>query len=209
MASRTPTEQARRLTARGAATRERIVSSAADLMYVQGVGATSLEEVIQASGTGKSQLYHYFPDKDALVAAVVATWIERVMAFQEPLLREVASMRGFERWRDAVLTNNRATHGVHGCPLGSLAAELADQSEEARRALVGGFEGWAALFERGLRRMREAGELAPEAEPARLATALLAALQGGLLLAQTTRDPRALDIALTMALDHIRAHRRG
>ena len=60
----------RSLTARGAATRARIVEAAADLIYAHGVEQTSLDDVMAASGVSKSQLYHYFTDKDALVLDV-------------------------------------------------------------------------------------------------------------------------------------------
>jgi TetR/AcrR family transcriptional repressor of nem operon len=53
----------RRLTARGALTRDRIVRAAAGLMYANGVAGTTTDQVIEASGTSKSQLYHYFDDK--------------------------------------------------------------------------------------------------------------------------------------------------
>ena len=58
-------------TARGAATRARIVGAAADLVYRRGASATSLEDIMEASATSKSQLYHYFADKDALMRAVI------------------------------------------------------------------------------------------------------------------------------------------
>jgi AcrR family transcriptional regulator len=61
------------LTAKGAATRDRIVQSAADLMYIKGVHATTLDDVLAATGTSKSQLYRHFPDKEALVRAVAGT----------------------------------------------------------------------------------------------------------------------------------------
>ena len=51
--------------------------------------------------------------------------------------------------------------------------------------------------------MRDSGKLKPEANPAELATAVIAALQGGLLLAQTTRSSRPLELALDMAIGHI------
>src|SRR3982750_1949299 len=60
-----------RLTARGAATRERIVLAAAELMAAKGVAATTLDEVRVASGTSKSQLYHHFAAKEELVREVV------------------------------------------------------------------------------------------------------------------------------------------
>lgn len=195
-----------RLTARGAATRHRIVAAAADLMYIQGVGATSLDGVIEASGTGKSQMYHYFADKDALVIEVVSTQIDRVLGFQDQHLRRLDSLRGLERWRDALISGNRIRGGGHGCPLGSLASELADRTETVRAALVDGFGAWEGLFATGFERMRVNGELDAAADAGVLASGLLAALQGGLLLAQTHRDPRRLEIALNMGIDQVRAH---
>ncbi len=64
-----PTRQPepRPLTRRGAATRKRIVDAAANLTYAHGVDRTSLDDVMAESGVSKSQLYHYFADKDALV----------------------------------------------------------------------------------------------------------------------------------------------
>jgi hypothetical protein len=72
MAGRGSGKDPSRRTARGAATCERIVATTADLMHRQGVAATTLDQVVDTSGISKSQLYHYFPDKDALVAEVIA-----------------------------------------------------------------------------------------------------------------------------------------
>ena len=190
-------------TARGAATRARIVEAAAGLVYRRGASATSLEDIMEASATSKSQLYHYFADKDALMRAVIELQTRRVMGVQAAHLDTVDSLAGLRRWRDAVVTMNRATRGVGGCPLGSLASELSDRSESARALLAHGFELWESQLRRGFGAMRDSGKLKPEANPAELATAVIAALQGGLLLAQTTRSSRPLELALDMAIGHI------
>jgi TetR/AcrR family transcriptional repressor of nem operon len=175
-------------------------------MTVRGVGATTLEDVRVASGTSKSQLYHHFADKDALVRDVIAWQGEQLLARQEQRLRRLRSMRGLELWRDAMLQRNRLRQGAYGCALGSLANELADQNEDARVALAALFARWEQLLADGLERMREDGTLRPDADPAQLATGLMAALQGGYLLAQTAHDSRPMEIALDMALDHVRSH---
>jgi len=195
----------RELTARGAATRDRIVSAAADLMYRQGVERTSLDDVIEVSGTGKSQLYHYFKDKNELVEQVVRFQAKAVLDWQVPFFAGLNTMRGFERWRDAIVANSRSLRGAYGCQLGSLSSELADYSELARKEAESGFMKWESQLRAGLMRMQESGELAAEADPALLATGLLAALQGGYLLSQARRDAENLRIALDMALDHIRS----
>jgi TetR/AcrR family transcriptional repressor of nem operon len=194
-----------RLTARGAATRARIVEAAAHLMHVNGVAATTLDDVRVASGTSKSQLYHHFADKDELVDAVIALQAQELMARQTQRLQRLDSLRGLELWKDATVRRNALRRGAHGCELGSLASELADTNEAARAALAAHFRSWEALLTAGLQRMRANGVLSPEADPRKLATGIIAALQGGYLLAQMARDTAPMEIALDMALDHVRA----
>jgi len=197
-----------RLSARGAATRARIVEAAADLIYVHGVERTSLDDVMAASGVSKSQLYHYFVDKDALVLDVIARQTERVLDAQRPHLEALDSLLALKAWRNAIVRLNKAAGG-NGCPLGSLASELAGDSEPARKRLADGFSMWRDRLEHGLAKMRERGELDAAADPRDLALALLSAVQGGLLLAKTTRSSRPLEIAIDMAIDHVARHVNG
>src|SRR6516162_1690282 len=120
----------RSLTARGAATRARIVEAAANLIYAHGVEQTSLDDVMAASGVSKSQLYHYFEDKDALVLEVISRQTERVLEAQQPHLAALDSLPSLKAWRNVIIGLNEATRGG-GCPLGSLASELANDSEPA------------------------------------------------------------------------------
>jgi AcrR family transcriptional regulator len=196
-------QEGRRLTARGARTRARIVAAAADLMYVQGVGGTTLDDVLAASGVSKSQLYHHFEGKDALVRAVVDLVGERVLDRERDALGRVSTLRGLRRWRDALVRNNALRHGAYGCALGALASAVADQDDLARKALANLFTEWQALLTDVLRRLQDAGELPPEASVERLATGLMGALQGGYLLAQTAHDVTPMATSLDMALAHL------
>lgn len=194
------------LTVRGAGMRARIVAAAAELVYSKGVRGTSLDDVMAASGASKSQLYHYFADKDALIHEVIKLQTERVLKAQQPYLDELDSLPALRRWRDAVIDLNKAQSSFGGCPVGSLANELSNQFEAARTLLVGSFQTWGARIENGLRKMQERGELASTADPHELAVAVLSAIQGGLLLAKTTRTVRPLELAFDMALEHVARH---
>lgn len=193
----------RRLTARGAKTRSKIVSAAADLMYVQGVGATTLDEVLAASGVSKSQLYHHFSGKDPLVRAVIDLMGERVIERERDALGHVSTFAGLRRWRDALVQNNALRHGAYGCALGSLASEVADHDDLARLALAQLFTEWQEFLADVLRRLRDGGVLPPETPVDQLATGLMGALQGGYMLAQTSRDITPMATSIDMALDHI------
>ncbi|MEU7632938.1 TetR/AcrR family transcriptional regulator [Nocardia sp. NPDC049220] len=193
----------RRLTARGAKTRLRIVAAAANLMYIQGVGTTTLDDVIAASGVSKSQLYHHFAGKDALVRAVVDHIGEQVIERERDALAHVSTIPGLRRWRDALVQNNAVRHGAYGCALGSLASGVSDHDDVARRALSQLFNEWQGLLAGVLRRLQDRGALPPEAPIDQLATGLVGALQGGYMLAQTARDVTPMATSIDMALTYI------
>jgi AcrR family transcriptional regulator len=196
------------LTRKGRLTRGRIVAAAAELMFEHGVAGTSTDDVRAAAGVSTSQIYHYFEDKSALVRAVIAHQTEAVLDAQEPLLGRLDSMEALRAWRDLVVDLQRARHCTGGCPIGSLSAELADTDPEARAELVNGFARWESGIRSGLHAMRDRGDLAPDARPDDLALAVLAALQGGLLLTQARRETAPLEAALDAMLDHIESLRQ-
>lgn len=193
-----------RLTARGRATRERIVRAAAALIHERGVAGTSLDDVRAATDTSKSQLYHYFADKSALVRAVVDRQVAEVLQAQSPELDALDSMAALRAWRDRVVAMNAQAACVGGCPMGRLASELAESDPTARAALEDGFATWQTRIAHGLRTMQERGELPADRDVVALAVGLVAAAQGGLLLTQTTRSTAPLEAALDLALAGIR-----
>ena len=192
----------RRLTARGAAMRERIVSAAADLVWAKGAGETSLDGVMETSGASKSQLYHYFSNKEELLCEAAALQVRRVLATHGRLLESLNSLDALRRWRDAVLALNRQS----GCPLGALVYQLPKSAKGARNVVGDGFETWRRRVEDGLVEMRDRGELSQDANPADIALAVLAAVQGGLLLSKGKKSNRPLEVAFDMALAYVHAH---
>lgn len=180
------------------------MEAADELMYERGVAETTLNDVRAASGTSKSQIYQHFADRDALIRAVIAHRAKVLLDQQNHRLQRLDSLRGLELWRNALVERNAVRNGAYGCPLGSLAAELSDLDEGARLDIERSFATWHAMLRDGLERMRTRGVLTAKAEPEPLATGLLAALQGGYLLAQNARDVRPMEVALDMAIDYVR-----
>jgi TetR/AcrR family transcriptional regulator, transcriptional repressor for nem operon len=181
-----------------------MISSAADLMYVRGINAVTLDDVRAATGTSKSQLYKHFPDgKPELVRAVLALRAEHILTREEQRLARLKSMSGLRRWRDALVQGAALQGGAYGCALGNMVVELADQDEQARTALSGHFATWEGLLVAGFQRMQAEGILPAVADPDALAIGLMAALQGGYLLAQADHDVAPMATALDMALAHI------
>lgn len=192
------------LTARGAATRARIVATAADLIRVRGIGGTTLDDVVAASKVSKSQLYRHFEDKPALVRAVIDLVGDRIITRERGYLENVRTFAGLRRWRDALVERNALQEGRYGCSLGSLANEFSDQDAVARQKLDELFSAWEELFGDIIRRLQQDGAIPEDADAAMLATGFMAAVQGGYLLAQTSRDVAPMAAAVDMAIEHLR-----
>ena len=192
-----------KLTSKGRQTRHRIVVAAAELMFAGGVAGTTMEDVRAAAGVSSSQIYHYFIDKEALVRAVIEYQNETIVGGQEPMLACLDTLAGLRAWRDFLVAHQRELKCRGGCPIGSLGSELAETDPRARVAVATGFGRWEAGIRGGYQAMHDRGELAAGADPGRLATATLAALQGGLLLAQIRRSTEPLEAALDTVLAHV------
>jgi AcrR family transcriptional regulator len=193
-------------TKQGRHTRERIVRAAAELIAERGAAATSLDDVRAATGTSKSQLYHYFGDKHGLVEAVVDYQCASVLGLQVHALASVGTWEDLERWAD-VMVAIVEEHGARGgCPIGTLAAALSDTDEGLRTSLSEAFRAWSDAIRGALLRMRDNRLLAPDADLTALTTIVLSAVQGGLLLAKTSRDVGQLRIVLDGAISQLRAH---
>jgi TetR/AcrR family transcriptional regulator, transcriptional repressor for nem operon len=186
-------------TAKGRATRERFLQAAAELVAEKGAAGMSLDDVRARTGASRSQLYHYFEDRDDLIRAVIGDTTDAVIDAQGDLLDHLDSWAGIDRWLDFHVQVQLERHAAGGCPIGSLVGQLAEHDADARAAIAAGFERWEAHLRDGLTRMKTRGKLRQDADPAALATATMASLQGGLLLTQVRRDPRQLRIALNAA----------
>jgi len=149
----------------------------------------SLDDVRARTGASRSQLYHYFEDRDDLVHAVIDVTIDAVLDTQGELLDHLDSWAGIDRWFDSLVQHQTGRQACGGCPIGSLAGQLAESDPDAGAAIAAGLERWEEHLREGLSRMRTRGKLRKDADPAALATATMASIQGGLLLTQVRRDP--------------------
>jgi AcrR family transcriptional regulator len=192
-------------TEKGRQARARIVQAAAELVAEKGALAMSLDDVCARAPASRSQLYHYFDDKADLIRAVIDATSDAVLGAQDDLLDHVESWAGIRRWMDALVELQVQREARGGCPIGSLAGQLAERDPQARTALADGLGRWEERLQAGLAGLKARGLLRPTADPKTLATATMALLQGGLLLTQVRRDPGQLRTALGAAWRLLRA----
>ncbi|MFF8910790.1 TetR/AcrR family transcriptional regulator [Streptomyces olivaceoviridis] len=189
----------KQLTAKGRATRQRIIVAAALLIREKGAAETTLDDVRAATATSKSQLFHYFPEgRSDILAAVAEYEAEQVLEAQRPYLDDLSTWESWQGWRQAVL--DHYTELGQKCPLGSLTAELGKSSPRARVIVSSLYADWEAALVRGV------AAVAPEGEEMvrRRAQSILAAVQGGVVMLQGTGRTDYLAVAVAEAIDPLR-----
>ncbi|MEE6175158.1 TetR/AcrR family transcriptional regulator [Mycobacterium sp. 050134] len=194
-----------RLTAKGRATRDRIVRAAAQLIVNEGLSLASMENVRKAASVSGSQLAHYFADKGALIRAVIKRQIGVVLDFhRQPRLGGLESFDDFERWIDLNMRYLRRIGYVGTPTFHALAAQLVKSEDTTRATLAEGYRQWIDLLEQSITRMRDHGLLIKDADPRRLALVIVSAHQGGGTLAFTYRAEWPHADAVRFAVNYLR-----
>ncbi|MGI8403223.1 MAG: TetR/AcrR family transcriptional regulator [Thermomicrobiales bacterium] len=191
-------------TIRGQETKARIVTAAAELMHKRGVAATSVDDVLTASGAGKSQFYHYFSAKAELVAAVLQHQLNLVLRDQGRF--DITTWDGIRGWLDSLLVQLERRGFSGGCPLGSIVAEVADQDNRLQTIAAEAFSRWEGELGAGLQALKEKGGRRRDADPETLAEEVLASIQGGYLLSMVKREARPMRNAIEVAFFRLRSY---
>jgi AcrR family transcriptional regulator len=197
----------RGLSAKGAATRQRIIEAAAALIREKGAANTNLDDVLHATSTSKSQLFHYLPGgREDLLRAVAEHEAAQVLASQQPWLSDLTTWRKWQAWRRTVIA-----HYVElgdRCPLGALTSHLGKTSPAARGIVSELFDTWESYLVAGVRAVQRSEGSDSSRNSTEVARAILTSIQGGVVMLQATGRVAYLDAALSTALEPLRPLKR-
>lgn len=198
----TMTERSRR----GAQTRLRIIRAAADLFHQQGARATSPDEIIEASRTGKGQFYHYFRNKEGLIHEVLQTYLDEIKAGTSPIDYEIGSWRDLEQWFAAHLELQKRYQMRRGCPFGTLGNEVSADDELIRQDVSLIFEVVKHKLAAFFLREKAKGRLGRRADTQRMADFCLATIQGAMLMGKIKRSSQSVEAVAREAVAHVRSY---
>ena len=196
-------------TPKGDNTRQRILTAASDLFHKQGVLATSPDEVIEASGTGKGQFYYYFKNKEDLVHQVLVSYREAMQNDTGPLNFRIDSWADLERWFNTPAEIQKRFSMSRGCPLGTIGIEVTQADEQIRQDLVRIFEIGEEKLARFFVKEKARGRLDPSARAEVLADFCLATIQGAMLLGKVKRSSELVQTVVREAFAHLRRYARS
>ena len=191
------------LTAKGAATRQRIIEGAAGLIREIGVGETTLDDIRLRTATSKSQLFHYFPDgRDELLLAVAQFEADRVLLDQQPHLSNLTTWESWQSWKAALLRRYRKQGTT--CPMAVLMSELGRTDPAAQAVTRSLFLRWRRDLATGVLAMQATGTARTCLDPDRFAGAVVAGIQGGVAILLATGSSTDLEAVLDLLLDQLR-----
>lgn len=195
--------QVQKLTAKGAATRRRIVEGAVAEIRDRGVALTTLDDVRARTGTSKSQLFHYFPEgKEQLLLEVARYEADQVLTDQQPHLGALTSWAAWQRWRDAVVERYRRQG--QSCPLSTLMSEIGRTTPGAQAVTATLMHRWHGEITVGIRAMQTQHKISAAVDAELAAAALLAGIQGGVGILLATADLSYLESALDVGIENLR-----
>jgi TetR/AcrR family transcriptional regulator, transcriptional repressor for nem operon len=195
-------------TAKGDETRRQILSVAADLFHKQGVAATSPDEIIEASGTGKGQFYHYFKNKEGLVHEVLQTYLDAIRNGGGPLNYHITSWDDLEHWFRTQVALQKRYRMTRGCPFGTIGNEVTENDELIRQDLSLIFEVAKAKLAAFFVKEKASGRLDPNAQEEPLADFCLAMIQGAMLMGKVKRDSELVEHVVDQTMAHLGSLRR-
>ena len=177
-------------------TRQRLIEAAAQLVHSRGYNAVGVKEVCEAADSNKGSFYHFFDSKEALMGAVLAAHREKLRAIRDALPSSARAIEQLPMMYDAaalgILTQYQESGHVQGCPIGSIGAEIATQSEAIRQAVCDAFDEMNAAVEQLVAHAVDEGDLDRATDVNALAGRLLAYVQGATLLAKSKNDPSVM-----------------
>jgi TetR/AcrR family transcriptional repressor of nem operon len=191
---------------RGAETRLRIIRTAADLFHQQGARATSPDEIIEASRTGKGQFYHYFKSKEGLIHEVLQTYLNEIKGATAPVNYEIHSWRDLEKWFRAHVELQKHFEMTRGCPFGTLGNEATANDELIRQDVSLIFEVVKHKLAAFFVSEKAKGKLSRQADAERMADFCIAAIQGAMLMGKINRNSETVESTVQEAIAHLKSY---
>ena len=191
---------------RGAETRLRILRTAADLFHKQGVRATSPDEIIEASRTGKGQFYHYFRSKEGLIHEVLQAYLEEIKTGAARVNYEIHSWKDLEQWFLAQLALQKSYDMTRGCPFGTVGNKVTENDELIRQDVNLIFEVVRNKLAAFFIKEKAKGRLAKKAGEEQLADFCIATIQGAMLMGKIKRSSQTVETTVREALAHLKGY---
>ncbi|MEZ4601245.1 MAG: TetR family transcriptional regulator C-terminal domain-containing protein [Syntrophotaleaceae bacterium] len=186
---------------KGDRTRERILAEASRLILCKGLTATTVHDLMAATGLRKGSLYFHFPNKQDICLEVLRQAGLQFMAFLDRTLSGDSPGGCLDHFFREALELHRQNRFIGGCLFGNTALEASDTDPEAAALVAGIFADWISRIQKVVESAQETGQVRSDLPARELAEFVVAAVEGGIMQARLIKDEkpmaRCLDVLRT------------
>ena len=186
-------------------TRLKIIQAAHELFHEQGVNATSIDEILEKSGTGKSQFYHYFKSKNDLIHGVVQNFYETLCSKKLPVKYDLESLDDLEEWFLFFINYQKSVHCTRGCPMATIGYELTEDQELIRQDIHLIFEFTKNTLSKLFHSLKAKGKLKKSADPDALADFCFSVMQGGMISSKIRKETTSFENAVNHTMAYLKS----
>ena len=177
---------------KGEITRGKILDVARELFNSKGFGATTINDLVEATGMQKGSLYFHFSGKDAIAREVLKEAAVEFMAFLGTALSGDTPGESLDNFFCCALEKHLATGFVGGCIFGNTALEMSDSNPEFAGMIEQVFEKWIGKVTSVVAAAQRNSQLRTDIPGEALAKQIIATIEGGIMLSRLKKDERPM-----------------
>ena len=184
--------------------RDDVLNKAVDLFWRQGYKASSIADVVQATGLNTASMYKEFGDKDGLFEEALEHYRRHIIGPRTQILTDQPNLEGVEAFLESVV-NGAASGKYKGCLMMNHLAQKHSVSRRAARQ-IGEFCGeMEALLAVALENAQSEGDIPADKDPAALASFIMCSVHGLVLYGRHADKKSAIPDLYNVILQALRA----
>lgn len=177
---------------KGELTREKILEVARELFNSKGFNATTISDLVAATGMQKGSLYFHFAGKDAIAREVLSEATAEFMAFLTKSLGGENPGVCLDNFFRCALEKHLGTGFVGGCIFGNTALEMSDSDTEFAGAIDAVFDEWISRVEVVVAAAQKSGQIRTDISSEALSKHIIATIEGGIMMSRLKKDERPM-----------------
>lgn len=177
---------------KGEITREKILEIARELFNAKGFNATTISDLVEATGMQKGSLYFHFSGKDDIAREVLNEATSKFMTFLDNALGGDNPGASIDHFFRCALNKHLATGFVGGCIFGNTALEMSDSDPNFAGAIEGVFDEWTGRVAAIVAVAQERRQIRTDIGSEALAKHIIATIEGGIMMSRLKKDERPM-----------------
>ncbi len=173
---------------KGEITRDKVLNTAIDIINIKGFTNTSINDIIDATGVKKGNLYFHFSSKEELGKAIIIEAKKEYIKYLMSRIKGEMPLQKLDSLIYAIYKYHRKRNFVGGCIFGNIALELSDVNPQFASIIREVFSDCTVIVSGYLNQAVQGGELSSAIKPKMLARHIIAAIEGGIMMSKLSKD---------------------